>query len=204
MKTYSVGAVIFPGFEMLDYYGPLELFSMHREALSIQAVAQVNEPVSASGGPATLPDVTFGEGADFDILLVPGGAGTREQATNPVLLTWLSEAAARAKVVSSVCTGSLLLAKAGLLDDRKATTNKNAFNWVADQCPSVQWQGRARWVKDGKFYTSSGVSAGMDMALDIIADLLGAGAATDAARWAEYVQNSDADNDPFAVEGQTS
>ncbi|MCP4821297.1 MAG: DJ-1/PfpI family protein, partial [Shimia sp.] len=109
---------------------------------------------------------------------------------------------AKAEVVTSVCTGSALLARAGLLDGRAATTNKLAFDWVrgVSQTETVEWQRSARWVKDGKFYTSSGVSAGTDMSLQVIADLLGAEAAEQAAFWAEYEENNDADNDPFAIE----
>jgi transcriptional regulator GlxA family with amidase domain len=130
--------------------------------------------------------------------LVPGGFGTRREVGNGALLQWLAGASERAEVVASVCTGSALLAKAGVLDGRRATTNKNAFDWVVSQGPKVQWQGRARWVEDGKFITSSGVSAGTDMALALIARLCGIAQARQVAHWAEYVWNEDSTDDPFA------
>jgi transcriptional regulator GlxA family with amidase domain len=100
--------------------------------------------------------------------------------------------------VASVCTGSLLLAKAGLLEGRRATTNKRAFKLVAGLAPEVSWVAEARWVEDGPFFTSSGVSAGMDMALGLIAHLLGREASIAAANRAEYVWHEDKRWDPFA------
>ena len=94
-----------------------------------------------------------------------------------------------------------MLAKAGLLDGKRATTNKLAFDWVASQGPKVDWQRKARWVEDGKFITSSGVSAGTDMALALIARLCGIDQAREAAHWAEYVWNEDSRDDPFARAG---
>ncbi|WP_299348795.1 DJ-1/PfpI family protein [uncultured Shimia sp.] len=198
----KIGAVIFDGFEMLDYYGPLEMFAMHRDAFEIVAVGQNGDGAQASGGPRTMPDATFSDGTSYDILLVPGGMGTRAELDNPVMLDWLRAACAEAEIVTSVCTGSALLARAGALDGRAATTNKRAFDWVCDvaQTDTVTWKQTARWVEDGKFFTSSGVSAGMDMSLAVIERLLGKDAARDAALWAEYEPNTDPNNDPFALE----
>lgn len=198
----TIGAVIFEGFEMLDYFGPLEMFAMHREHFKIVAVGETGHAVASSGGPAVVPDARFDEGDTYDVLLVPGGKGTRDEVENAAMLDWLQQASAKAEVVTSVCTGSALLARAGLLEGRAATTNKLAFDWVREisRTDTVNWKPKARWVKDGKFYTSSGVSAGTDMSLQVIADLLGEAAADKAAFWAEYEANRDADNDPFAVE----
>lgn len=198
MSKLSIGAVFFPGFEMLDIYGPLELFSMHRDAFEIVAVGERKEPIPASGGPSTMPDAVFGDDRLFDMVIVPGGRGVRDEKTNPEMVRWLVQQAAGGAWMTSVCTGSLLLAVAGLLDGRRATTNKIAFDWVAEHRPQVHWQPMARWVRDGKFITASGVSAGMDMAVDIIRDLQGEKAAKEATEWAEYVANTDPDNDPFA------
>ena len=198
----KIGAVIFDGFEMLDYYGPLEMFAMHRDAFEILAVGENADGAKASGGPITVPDATFADGTDYDVLLVPGGMGTRAELENPAMLDWLRAACAKAEIVTSVCTGSALLARAGLLDGRAATTNKRAFDWVREvsKTDTVKWQKHARWVEDGKFYTSSGVSAGMDMSLAVIQRLLGDQAAVDAAMWAEYTPNTNPNNDPFALE----
>lgn len=129
---------------------------------------------------------------------MPGGFGTRREVDNSDLLEWLRERAARAEIVSSVCTGAALLARAGLLDGRRATTNKRAFGWVESQGPNVNWIKSARWVEDGRFWTSSGVSAGIDMALAIIARLVGSDAAEQAARTMEYEWRRDSGWDPFA------
>lgn len=198
MSKLTIGAVFFPGFEMLDIYGPLELFSMHRDAFEIVAVAERNEPVPASGGPATLPDAVFADDRQFDMIIVPGGRGVRKEKTNSDMARWLVQQSDGGAWMTSVCTGSLLFAIAGLLDGRRATTNKLAFDWVAEHRPQVDWQPTARWVRDEKFITASGVSAGMDMAVDVIREILGEKAASNAAEWAEYVANTDPDNDPFA------
>lgn len=198
MSKKTVGAVFFPGFEMLDIYGPLEMLSMHRDAFDIVAVGETTDPIPASGGPSTVVDETFAQSGAFDLVIVPGGRGVREEKDNPVLREWLRAQAETDALMTSVCTGSLVLAMAGLLDGRKATTNKLAFDWVAQHRREVHWQPRARWVWDGPFVTASGVSAGMDMVLAVVKALIGDQAASDAALWAEYEPNPDPGNDPFA------
>ncbi|MEQ3707790.1 MAG: DJ-1/PfpI family protein [Tateyamaria sp.] len=197
----TLAAVLFPDFEMLDLYGPLEMFSIFRDDFEIRTVALETGPVKSSGGPSTVADDAMGEGRQYDILLVPGGHGTRTVCNNTNYQNWLKSQSEAAEYITSVCTGSLLLAKAGILDGRRATTNKMAYDWVADQTGRVDWQRRARWVQDGSIFTSSGVSAGLDMALAVIEDCLGPKAAADAARKAEYIRNADPDNDPFAAPG---
>ena len=194
----KIAAVLFPDFEMLDLYGPLEMFSFFRDDFEIRTVALEAGPIKASGGPPTVAVDGIGDGVAYDILLVPGGHGTVKVHTHTEFLAWLGAQASGAEYVTSVCTGSLLLAKAGVLDGRAATTNKLAFDWVAGQAHAVDWQRQARWVRDGNIFTSSGVSAGMDMALAVLEDCLGTDAARDAVRWAEYVRNPDPTNDPFA------
>lgn len=198
MTKTTIGAFFFPGFEMLDIYGPLEMFSMHRDAFEIVAVAETLDPVPASGGPATVPEESFAQAGSFDLIIVPGGRGVRDAKDNPVILEWLAAQSARGALMTSICTGSLLFAMAGLLDGKRATTNKMAFDWVAEHRPQVDWQPSARWGRDGAYVTASGVSAGMDMALSVIRDLKGDTAAAEAADWAEYIANADPDSDPFA------
>lgn len=99
----------------------------------------------------------------------------------------------------AVCTGSALLARTGLLAGRRATSNKRSFDWVVSVAPDALWQRKARWVVSGKYYTSSGVSAGIDMALGFIADRYGREKALAIARGMEYVWHEDAADDPFAV-----
>ena len=114
------------------------------------------------------------------------------------MLDWLKRKAEAAEYVTTVCTGSAILAKTGLLDGKRATTNKIAFEWVTTCGPNVDWQKQARWVEDGKYFTSSGVSAGMDMALGFIAYVMGHEAAEQTADWAEYDWHTDKGWDPFA------
>jgi transcriptional regulator GlxA family with amidase domain len=196
--TRLVGVLLFPDFELLDVFGPLEMLGMLDEELTIRLVSESAPEIASVQGPRSRIDDTFADGRRYDILLVPGGLGTRREVENDVLRRWLLEAAERAGIVASVCTGSALLARAGLLDGRRATSNKLAFDWVTNQGPKVQWQRRARWVEDGKFFTSSGVSAGMDMALALIARLYGRERALEAAKWAEYTWHEDSEDDPFA------
>jgi transcriptional regulator GlxA family with amidase domain len=132
------------------------------------------------------------------LILVPGGIGTRREIKNAPLLEWLRQRAAEAEIVTSVCTGAALLAHAGLLDGRRATTNKLAFKWVTEQGPAVDWVKQARWVEDGKFATSSGVAAGIDMTLALIARLSSAERAELIATRMEYEWHREPSWDPFA------
>jgi putative intracellular protease/amidase len=195
----TIGVLLFPEFELLDVFGPLEMFGMLDE-FSIRLVAEHERTVASTQGPRSVIDDLFADNRAYDILLVPGGRGTRREVDNPKLLGWLQTKAASAEYVTSVCTGSALLAKAGLLDGIAATSNKLAFDWVKSQGPSVRWQLTARWVEAGKFFTSSGVSAGMDMSLALIARICGEAQARQAATWAEYEWRNKPDDDPFAVE----
>lgn len=193
-----VGALIFPGFELLDLFGPLEMLGLLKDDFALQLVAETSEPVSSNQRVRANPDVTFKSADQFDVLFVPGGMGTRREVNNPALLDWIRTASESAEYVLSVCTGSLLLAGADLLDGRRATTNKAAFAKIADQYPKVDWVRQARWVEDEKFITSSGVSAGMDMALGAIGLMHDHETAEKVAFWSEYNWHKDKNWDPFA------
>ncbi len=195
---HTIGVLLFPGFELLDVFGPLEMFGLLPQHFTIRLVAEHGPDVASAQGPRSLVDDLFDTAQRYDILLVPGGPGTRAEVENTTLLAWLRERAQAAGLVASVCTGSALLARAGLLDGRRATTNKNAFAWVSSQGPSVHWQTHARWVEEGDCFTASGVSAGIDMSLAVIARLLGGGVAEGVAVQAEYEWRNDASRDPFA------
>jgi putative intracellular protease/amidase len=204
-KTRQLGAILYPGFEMLDYFGPLELFSvMGSDVVKIHTVAEKAGAVAAAigsegaVGPRVVADFGFEDAPVFDMLLVPGGAGTLTELDNETMLQFLHERCAEAEIVASVCTGSALLAKAGVLNGRRATSNKQVFALATMQSDRVEWVEQARWVEDGKFFTSSGVSAGMDMALEIIRKLWGDASAATTARHAEYTWHRDAEKDPFA------
>ncbi|WP_299931764.1 DJ-1/PfpI family protein [uncultured Pelagimonas sp.] len=194
----KVGALIFPGFELLDLFGPLEMLGMLPDYYDLHLVAQTSGPVQSNQQVSAYATSDLTDEPDFDILFVPGGAGTRLGVSDTVLLEWIMRASDVAEFTVSVCTGSALLAKAGVLDGRRATTNKLAFDWVMQQGPKVNWIRRARWVQDDQFVTSSGVSAGTDMSLALIELMHGRELAEKVAHWAEYTWNSDPQHDPFA------
>jgi transcriptional regulator GlxA family with amidase domain len=161
-------------------------------------VAERPGPVESAQGQRAVADHGFADCPWLDLLLVPGGMGTRREVENAALLAWLGECARAAEITASVCTGAALLARAGLLDGRRATTNKRSFAWVTSQGPRVDWVREARWVDDGTRITSSGVSAGIDMALHLIARLAGRELAEQVATAIEYRWQSDPADDPFA------
>ena len=195
----TIGVVLFEDFELLDVFGPLEMFGMAADHFEIRLISEHGGVVASRQGPKSVSDDSFESAPAIDVVLVPGGIGTRREVDNPVLLDWLQQRTQQAELVTSVCTGSALLAKAGVLDGMRATTNKLAFAWAASQSAKVQWQQQARWVEDRKFFTSSGVSAGIDMSLAVIAKLVSHQAAEQAANFAEYDWHRDADWDPFAA-----
>jgi transcriptional regulator GlxA family with amidase domain len=120
------------------------------------------------------------------VLLIPGGYGTRRELDNHALLGWIRGRAAEAELLISVCTGSLLLAKAGLLDGLAATTHHGALNLLQDLAPSTRVDGRERFIDNGKVITAAGVSAGVDMALHVVERLLGEELAEEAAHYMEW------------------
>ena len=197
-STRSIAVVLFHEFELLDVFGPLEMFGMAPDSFEICMVAERAGEVASRQGPKSVVEHEFSDGRQYDILLVPGGKGTRKEVDNLPLLEWLRNQSSGAEYVTSVCTGSAILARAGVLDGVRATTNKRAFAWATSQGDKVNWQKEARWVEDGKFFTSSGVSAGMDMSLALIAKVLGQETAEQVATWTEYEWHRDAGWDPFA------
>lgn len=193
-----VTAVLFDGFELLDVFGPLELFGVLADRFALSLVGPAVGPVRSAQGPAAVADTAYEAAPVPDVVLVPGGIGTRSLVGDADFLGWLAHWAPGAALVTSVCTGSGVLAAAGLLDGRRATSNKRAFEWARSQGPRVEWVRRARWVHDGDRWTSSGVAAGMDMALALIAELCGEEVAEGLARRVELEWHRQADQDPFA------
>ena len=199
-----LGAVLYEGFELLDMFGPLEMFTaVAPEVLQVVMIAEKKGAVKAgsmanSPMPTCIADYGFDDAPDLDLILVPGGIGTFAELENDKILSFLRDRAEKAQITASVCSGSALLAKAGLLDGHRATSNKMFFNLAVTQSDKGEWIEAARWVEDGKFVTSSGVSAGIDMALAIIARLFGNELAETIAKGAEYIWHREADVDPFA------
>jgi transcriptional regulator GlxA family with amidase domain len=195
--TRTLGAVIYKNFELLDLYGPLEMFGSIIPGIKIVTVAEQVGPMRSAQGPKTIADYGFSECPRLDLILLPGGIGTMEQLHNTALIGFLKDRSPLAEVTMSVCSGSAILAKAGLLDGRRATSNKQFFSLATRQSDKVKWIAEARWVEDGSFATSSGVSAGIDMALAIIARLFGRERAQSIANLTEYVWQEDPNRDPF-------
>jgi transcriptional regulator GlxA family with amidase domain len=194
----TLGALLYEDFELLDLYGPLEMFGSIGPQLRIVTVAAAPGPVRSFQGPKTVAEFGFADCPKLDLILVPGGIGTFPALASEPLLAFLCERAVRAEVTMSVCSGSAILAKAGLLDGRRATSNKQFFSAASAQSAKVDWVTEARWVEDGPYATSSGVSAGTDMALAVIARLYGRERAQQIAEYTEYEWQSDPTRDPFA------
>lgn len=198
MKKLTVGIVLFEGFEPLDVFGPAEMFGIS-ECFEMTYLAMNTGDINGRFNVTVAVDNTLARIQTIDVLFVPGGMGTRSEVANSALIEQLMRLSKKAPYILSVCTGAALLAKTGCFDGRQMTTNKRAFEWVVAQRPQVIWQRNARWVEDGNLFSSSGVSAGTDMALGFIARLFGNAKAEEAAKHAEYLWNSNKADDPFAV-----
>jgi len=198
-KTKTLAIVLFPRFETLDVFGPVEMWG-RLEDYKIVTVSEHGGVITSAQGVDTVTTYSFADAPQFDIIMIPGGMGTRTEVNNPLMLDFLRSQDAGTEYTTSVCTGSAVLAKAGLLDGRKATSNKMAWAFATGQDADVLWQPSARWVEDGKYVTSSGISAGIDMALALIEDLEGREKAEKVAKVAEYIWNDDPSDDPFAVQ----
>jgi transcriptional regulator GlxA family with amidase domain len=190
-QTRNVGIVLFDDVELLDYCGPCEVFAVAaRDAdpppLAIFTAASRPGPVTPRSGPTVNPHYVFEQCPRCDLLVVPGGWGTRREMHNPVLIDWIRQRAGEAELVLSVCTGSLLLAKAGLLDGLEATTHHRALDLLRQTAPRTTVREGCRFVDNGKIVTSAGIAAGIDAALHVVARLLGLDHAENTARYMEY------------------
>jgi len=196
MDRKRVGILIFPAVEVLDFAGPYEVFSVTRlnEALrreekspfEVLVVAETAEPVVATGGLRVIPDVTIDTCPRLDILVVPGGWGTRAEIKNERMLQWISTRAQEVETLTSVCTGSMMLGTAGLLDGRRATTHWRSLDWMRQSFPTVTVEEKLHVVEDGDVITSAGISAGIDMALRVVARYHGEAIGRATARNMEY------------------
>ena len=198
MDKLKVGIFIFDGVEVLDFAGPFEVFSRARLVPGIDSrrdeksapfdvftVAPQTDPITATGGLRVLPHHSFSSHPPIDILILPGGFGTRALLEQPSACEWIRRQAAAAQRVASVCTGSLLLARVGLLAGRRATTHWGALELLASLDPTIRIESGLRVVED-HIVTSAGVSAGIDMALSIIESICGRAVADETAKYIEY------------------
>ena len=179
--------VAFPGVQTLDVTGPAEVLraatKLHPPGYEVRVVAPEEGPLRTSTV-AIVPDSSLSacSGA-IDTLIVAGGTGTRRAEDDDALISWLRKAAGQSRRVTSVCTGAFLLAKAGLLDGRRATTHWASCADLAERYPAVSVEPDPIFVRDGNVATSAGVTAGMDLALALVEEDLGREVALEAARW---------------------
>lgn len=175
----NVAVLVFDEVEVLDFAGPFEVFGVAREMarpspFHVFTVSITGQPVEARGRLTVVPRYSIHNCPDPDILIVPGGAGTRPLLKHRALLQWLRERAATAELTLSVCTGALLLAKAGLLEGAKATTHHDATDHLALLSPSTRVISGERFVTSSdRILTSGGISAGIDLSLHVVERLLG-------------------------------
>ena len=201
MNRKRVGILIFPDVEVLDFCGPFEVFSVTRlseelrrqepSPFEVLLVAEQPGPVVTTGGMQVVPHHTLASCPPLDILVVPGGWGTRAELKNARLLAWIKERAPQVETLTSVCTGSMLLGQAGLLDGRRATTHWRSLQWMRDSFPAVTVEEKLHVVEDGNVLTSAGISAGIDMALRVVARYHGETVARNTARNMEYRYTDD-------------
>ena len=197
MERKRVGIVLFENIEVLDFCGPFEVFSATRlneerrreepSPFEVLLVAEKTDPVVTTGGMKVIPDHTFESCPKLSILVVPGGGGTRKELKNPAMLNWLRIRASEVETLTSVCTGSMLLGFAGLLEGCYATTHWRSLDWMRESFPSVKVEYDKHVVEDGRIFTSAGISAGIDMALKVVTRYCGEGVARATAKHMEYL-----------------
>ena len=196
IQQKTVGILIFPEVEVLDFCGPFEVFSVTRlneakrreqpSPFRVLLIADTAEPVSAAGGMRVLPDCTTIACPLLDILLIPGGWGTRDQMNVTRIIDWIRQRAKKVELLTSVCTGSLLLGQAGLLDGHRATTHWDALATLRERFPKITVVNDQHVVEEGNILTSAGISAGIDLALRVVARCFGEPVARNTARHMEY------------------
>ncbi|PRS08531.1 AraC family transcriptional regulator [Bacillus atrophaeus] len=194
--SWSVGILLFDDVEVLDFAGPFEVFSVtavtdqkgdKRKPFSVKTISETGEPVKARNGLTVSPDYSIEQAPAFDILIVPGGPGARNtEIHNDRLIDWIKERSASVELLLSVCTGALLLAKAGVLDGKKATTHWASYDRLEQEFPEVEVVREVKYTDGGHIVTSGGISAGINMSFHIVRRLLGEQAAKQTAKRMEY------------------
>ncbi len=199
-NTLVVGILLFPGFEVSDAFGPAEAFGPARfpgqkfedpgpRPFKVIYLAETRDPVPSGngGGARVLPDAVMNTSPRLDIVLIPGGLGIRTRYQNRALIDWIHVESSRAQLMTSVCTGACLLARTGLLQGLRATTNHADYEWVVQHSPQgIQWTKALRWVDEGRFITSGRVSAGTDMACYVVDRLYGSEVVEETVQSMEY------------------
>ena len=185
----TIGMLIFDDAEELDFVGPWEVFTMAakiRDDIRVVTIAERAGPVACAKGMRVIPDHTLADAPALDVVLVPGGMGTRREVNNPVLIEWLRRIAPRLRWVTSVCTGALLVCEAGFARGRRVTTHWAFIEDLRKRYPDVEVLDDVRYVRDGDLATAAGVSAGIDLALWLTGQLFGVDTARKTQRSMEY------------------
>jgi len=187
----TIAVALFEGAEELDWAGPWEVLAAWSQGwpddgVDVFTVAQTDGPVTSAKGLRVIPDHTWETAPDFDVLVYPGGRGTRPQVSDESVLGWLRGLADRGTLMTSVCTGSLVFAAAGLLDGSPATTHWENLDQLGDLGTGIEVRPDDRFVDNGSVITAAGVSAGIDMALHLVARLHSAQRARDVKRYIQY------------------
>lgn len=197
-KQWNVGIFLFDDVEVLDFAGPFEVFSVttypeqhvdtpESKPFLVKLVSETGELVQARNGLKVQPDYSFDNAPHFDILVVPGGLGAREKEIyNEKVIQWISHRMGNIELMTSVCTGVLLLAKAGLLNGKMATTHWASYDRLENEFPAITVKRNVKFVDVGNIVTSGGISAGINMAFHIVKRLLGSEIAQTTAKRMEY------------------
>lgn len=192
-KHWRIGILLFNEVEVLDFAGPFEVFSItsypesNEKPFTVHTVAQTKDLISARNGLKIKPDFDFLDAPSFDILIVPGGYGAEEiEIHNQTLIEWIKDKSHSASLVASVCTGAFLLAEAGLLEGKQATTHWMDMEHLKAKYPNVKLKKDVKFVDEGHILTSGGISAGINMCLYLVSQLLGVEVASQTAKRMEY------------------
>lgn len=193
MVKRNVGVLVFPNAELLDFAGPFEVFSVASELnnyslFDVFAVAKSTEPITTINGLSVNPKYSLNNCPKIDILIIPGGVGTRDLLNEKETLQWISHTHQTTEITLSVCTGAMILGKLGLLNSKSYTTHHLIFEDMQQIAPLAKLVKMKRYIQDGKIYTAAGISAGIDLSLHIIETLNGKEIAKNVARYMEYTK----------------
>ena len=194
----AVVAILFNDFETLDVFGPIELFGRLPQHFNLEFLSADGGIITSSHRVQVVTKAFSQLQSEAYVLLIPGGVGTRALIHNVGFINKLTELAKNAEFILTVWNGSIIFSKTGLQDGKRATSNKRGFAWTQKESPHVQWIKKSRWIRDGNVYTSSGVSAGIDMTLGFISDLIGYNTAKQQSNEIEYEWKEDSEWDPFS------
>ncbi len=192
MTTYTVGILLFDDVEVLDFAGAYEVLSVTEDEntdklFNVVTISEKGQLIRARNGLKVEPDYHFDNHPELDIVVVPGGYGSREvESKNSVLVEWVKQQNDRVQKMTSVCTGSFILGEAGLLDGKSATTHWTALDRMEKAFPNVTVKRDVKFVDQGHLITSAGISAGIEMALHLVAVLYGKETAANTAKHMEY------------------